>query len=396
MTSRICFLVEDFWPVVHGATTQIMLLSERLAQRGSSSIVLTRKINRDDLPRERLNGYEVVRVPPAVGLNRWGKYLMIPTAMWGLFRNRRSFDILIVCDFKVLGIWGILAARLLRKRVFLRAESCGEMDGSFATKFGPSPSRLQEALIRYVVRVRNWLLNASDGYLSISSAITAEMRAAGVDEGDIIEITNGADLARFRPVTPERRAELRRQLGWGGGPQVLFTGRIAQGKGLQYLLAAWSNIATAFPDAHLTLVGSGQGFSLGCEVELKDQVRKLGLTTRVSFTGNVENVEDYLQAADIFVFPSESEGLGLSLVEAMAAGLPCIASHVGGIVDVVDDGLNGVLVPPADSMRLQQAIESLIKDPGEAQRLGLEARCKTERKFDIDQIAKLYLDLPSA
>lgn len=390
---RLVFLVEDFWPVVHGATTQIMLLSERLVKLGASAQVLTRRISEEHASRESIDGYEIVRVPPAIGLSRLGKYLMIIPAMWAVFRERRNFDVLIVCDFKVLGVWAIALARLLRKPIFLRAESCGEMDGSFIGKFDDPPSKFATGLILGLIRLRNRILDLSDGFLSISSAIRDELLRAGVPAEKIIDLTNGVDLGRFTPVSAGEKQQLQQRLGFSHGRNVVFSGRLAKGKGLESLLRAWRDVVKTVPDAHLTLVGSGQGFSLACEDELKAYVEENQLGATVSFTGSVRNVEDYLRSADVFVFPSESEGLGLSLVEAMACGIACVATAVGGILDIVDDEINGLLVPVGDDQRLAGAIQRLLEDEQLANTFRVAGRQKIESHFDIDKIAVQYLQL---
>ncbi len=130
---------------------------------------------------------------------------------------------------------------------------------------------------------------------------------------------------------------------------AVYTGRLLRGKGLEVLIEAFSAVAAERVDLQLLLVGSGDGQSLSVEPELRRRVSELGLAARVLFAGRRDRVEDWLRAADLFVFPSLYEALGISLVEAAACGLPAIGSRTGGIVDVIEDDSSGLLVPPGDA-----------------------------------------------
>ena len=104
----------------------------------------------------------------------------------------------------------------------------------------------------------------------------------------------------------------------------------------------------------------------------------LGLAGRVHFLGQRDDIPDLLAALDIFVLPSHSEGVSLALLEAMAAGLPVIATAVGGLPEVVTDGVNGLLIPPQDPEALAQALARLLDDPALAKKLGENARQHVE------------------
>ncbi len=109
----------------------------------------------------------------------------------------------------------------------------------------------------------------------------------------------------------------------------------------------------------------------------------------MTFVGRVDNVEDYLRAADVFAFPSLFEAMPLSVLEAAACGLPCVASGVGGILDVLDGG-SGLLVPPGDADRLADALETLLADAGSRAALGAAARARVVSRFDLDASVERY------
>jgi len=217
------------------------------------------------------------------------------------------------------------------------------------------------------------------------------MRAAGIPADRIARIPHGVDLERFRPASPAERAALRERLRLPAAATLLtYTGRLLRGKGLDVLLDAFDRLAPRFPAAQLLLVGSGAGQSLSVEDELRARVAASPWGSRVTFTGRVDTVADYLRASDVFVFPSLFEALGISLVEAAACGLPCVASDTGGIVDIVDHERTGLLHTPGDVERLVADVARVLSEPALASRLGAAARARAERELDVKLSLERY------
>jgi glycosyltransferase involved in cell wall biosynthesis len=151
---------------------------------------------------------------------------------------------------------------------------------------------------------------------------------------------------------------------------VLFLGRIEAAKGIPELIEALSGLRADVPDAELVCAGAG-------EVEAAaGQAERLGIGDAVRFPGWLGEAEKraWLRRAGVFVLPSHAEGLPMGLLEAMAAGLPVVASAVGGIPDVVKDGVNGLLVAPGDAAALERALRRLLRDPRLAAALGAAGR----------------------
>ena len=389
----ICFLLEDFYPVIHGAAVQTQLLGQRLVQRGVPVTVITRQIQKSHPAKDHLDGISIYRVKPVVGLHRLGKYLMMGPALLELIKRRKTYEFIIVCDLKVLGILGVIVAKLLGKKCLLNAVSCGEFDGSFVTQYQKDMSSWQRGLAKLLVDLRNKLLLSAQGFISISSAITKEFVDMGIPRESVFEIHYGVDVVKAAPISEEEKMRLRTKLGFLGKHYFVYTGRVVHGKGLEYLIEVWKELTTKFQDIHLIFVGAGQGFSLSCEDELKDFVKKHSLESSVVFTGGVKNVYDYLRIADNFVFPSQSEGLGLSLIEALAFGLPSIATNVGGILDIIRNDENGTLVKYGDVQGLYKAMERCLTDSKSMRRLGQEGRKTVLEKFNLDIIADRYVTL---
>lgn len=185
------------------------------------------------------------------------------------------------------------------------------------------------------------------------------------------------------------RAQTR--LGYPGklvpGPVIGTVARLHPVKGLSYLVSAFAEVLRVFPQAHLIIVGGGgSGVEAQEEARLRRQVENLGLAGAVTFAGYRHDVPQWLARMDIFVLPSLMEGLGLALLEAMALEKPVVATRVGGIPEIVEDGHSGLLVPPADAGALAQAIQRILADPELARRLGQAGYQRVATRFSAQRM----------
>ncbi len=217
-----------------------------------------------------------------------------------------------------------------------------------------------------------------DAYIAVSRHVADRVRETMPWPADRIEvITNGIDADAF---VRERSESLRRRLTDGDPrPVVLTIGRLDDLKGHVHLLAA----AREVPEAFFLISGEGPARAM-----LERRVSELGIGERVRFLGRYPSVPDLLACADLFALPSLSEGLPLAVLEAMAAGLPVVASAIGGTDEVVDDGTTGLLVRPADANALGGAIRRVLGDADLAQRLGAAGRTRVEREFSADVMTR--------
>jgi glycosyltransferase involved in cell wall biosynthesis len=384
------FLTESFHPVLGGGEKHIRALGSALAATGMPATVITRRGEESWPSEEMVDGVRVLRVPP-VGPGRTGKYRMVPAALRALWRERHRFDVLVVRGTRVLGLPGLALARMLGKAVVLQAEINGEMSGlayTWGTRFERGPVA---ALVRGATGVRNLFLRDADAFVAMSRAIRDEFEAAGVSRPKIAHIAHGVDVSRYQPADAAMKAEIRGRLGLPAGARIAcYTGRLLRGKGLETLVVAFGSVARRRPEAHLLLVGSGEGQALSVEGALRDQVERGGLASRVTFAGRVESVEDHLRASDLFVFPSLFEALGISLIEAAACGLPAVGSRTGGIVDVIEDGESGFLVTPEDASALEEALERLLADETLRARMGQRAARIAGLRFDFASTVVRY------
>ncbi len=385
---RVLFLTESFHPVLGGGETHVRQLGADLAAAGHQATVITRRGEASWPAEDEVDGIRVRRVPPT-GPARIGKYLMVPGALRALAREGRGHDVVVVRSTRVLGVPGLVAARALGRPVVLQPEVNGELSGEAFT-WGWTHGRFLDPAVRGLVALRNLGLRDGDAFVAMSTQIREEMVEAGIPRERVALIHHGVDTERFRPAEPRERDALRRSLGLPRGVLAIFTGRLLRGKGLETLLEAFGAVAAARPDVHLVLVGSGEGQALSVEEELRADVRARRLEDRVVFAGRQDAVEGHLRTADVFVFPSVFEALGISLVEAAASGLPAVASRTGGIVDVVEDGRSGLLVTPGRASELASALASLVNDASRREAMGDRAREVALARFDERDAALRY------
>lgn len=222
----------------------------------------------------------------------------------------------------------------------------------------------------------------ADKIICVSNAARATFRMGGLEAARYVTVHNG-----IRPAAALRtRAAVRRQLGIGAAPLVITVARLTEQKRHHVLLQAFHAVLGRQPDARLLLVGSGP-----LESRLKQQAHSLAISHAVFFLGQRTDVPDLLSAADLFCLPSHFEGHPLVLMEAMAAGLPVVASRSLGITEVVANGETGILVPFDDSRLLAAALGRLLGDAPLASRLGSNGRRLVRDRFCATRMAAALL-----
>ena len=170
----------------------------------------------------------------------------------------------------------------------------------------------------------------------------------------------------------------------GLGLNLLYLGRLAAVKGLPILFESIAQLKTVFPELLLNLVGDGEE-----RAKLETMVRELGIQDQVNFLGyqSQSQVRERLQKSDIYVLPSFAEGVSVSLMEAMAAGVPVVTTQIAGVNELVEDGINGYIVPAGDVISLTEKLVILIKDSELRNKLGAAGRVKVETEFNLNQEA---------
>ena len=211
--------------------------------------------------------------------------------------------------------------------------------------------------------------------------------ALGVAAADVDLIGNGVDAERFAADAGEAWLQRRLQLS-PDTPLVGFVGRLSPEKGPARFLQMAAQLHGSHPALHFVMVGAGP-----LRATLGAQVARMGLQEHVHFTGALDEMPRVYASLQLLVMTSESEGRPLALLEAMAAGLPVVASDVGGIAEIIVNGYSGVLVPPHDTDALAHAVQELLGDHERAASLGRAARQRVLEHFTqssaVDAMARL-------
>ncbi len=290
--------------------------------------------------------------------------------LFRLFRRARP-DIVHLHLLKARVLGG-LAARLARVPVVVET-----FHGTlFHGYYSPGVTRVLLAVERALAR-------RMDGIVAVSPAVREELvRHRVAPPGKIAVIPLGLELARL--VRPDvRPGRFRTEMGVPpDAPLIGAVGRLVPIKGLEYLLEAAALVVRRRPAAVFVLVGDGP-----LRLALENRARALGLVRQVRFAGWRMDVEHVYGDLDVVVLPSLHEGTPVSVIEAMAAGRPVVATRVGGVPDLLQDGETGLLVPPRDPAALAAAILDLLEDPTLRARLGEAARGAAYPRFDVTRLA---------
>jgi glycosyltransferase involved in cell wall biosynthesis len=191
-------------------------------------------------------------------------------------------------------------------------------------------------------------------------------------------VRNGIDTKTWSPGTGRLPRRLRIP---AGAPVISFTGSLRANKGHALAIAAWQSVLSSVPEARLVIVGEGPE-----KVTLRRQVKRAGLHDRVLFAGRIDDereMVDIVRASDIALLPSYGEALPIALVEASACARPVVATDVGGVREVVSDGVSGTLVPPGQISAISDAAIDLLQNPERRTRMGQEGRILVEERFNM-------------
>jgi glycosyltransferase involved in cell wall biosynthesis len=228
-------------------------------------------------------------------------------------------------------------------------------------------------------------------YLDAFVAVSPELgelarRRNEVEASRVLVIPNGIELGRFRP-DPAARERVRAELSIAPDAWVVGTvGRIAVEKNQALLLRAMAPLLGS--GSHLVVVGDGPLLP-----SLSELARTLAVPGAVHLVGARRDVPEVLNALDVFALTSDTEGLPLVILEAMATGLPVVSTDVGGIPDVVDDGETGFLVHPGDERALRERLSALQADSGRTRALGENARSRAVSRFSAERMQRDYIAL---
>jgi glycosyltransferase involved in cell wall biosynthesis len=378
---RLAIVTPRFWPLAGEAQTHLLRLAEQFRLAGHTVTIVTaawhrhwpRNIIVRELPVVRIKG------APSGGLGTL-RY-MYGLSNW-LASERGSFDGVLVSTLRYEAYCAVRAVAGDRIPVVLQAEQAGpegDMAWQQSANFGSRiASRCKQAT----------------AFVATSKLIAGELAAAGYDP------TRTSVILRGVPIPPPHgattRDAARESLATGNHdlaattqqPVVVACGRFVPTSGFVELIKAWKSVAAKFPLAKLWVVGDGP-----LRERLYQLVGDLDLKQRVHLPGTFGEHDELLAAADLFVQPATGEVPTLVLSEALATGLPAIASDIAGHREWITDGETGVLVPPGDPKSLAAAMLGLLEQPARAVALGAEARERMRAEHSLTRCAVAYLEL---
>jgi glycosyltransferase involved in cell wall biosynthesis len=278
---------------------------------------------------------------------------------FGKWCRQQRIRVIQTCDFysNVFGLPGALLGG-----VDIRIGSRRELNPDKS----PAQIRLQRLAYRAATRI-----------VANSPAAAAMLASEGVAQRKVSVIANGLEGTAY--VGSRRTGPIRR---------VITIANLRPEKSHETLIAAAPLLQRTHPDLRYLIVGDGSR-----RAELEALARVKGVDGLFEFLGHREDVPQLLADADAFVLPSRSEAFPNCLLEAMAAGLPVVASAVGGILDLVEPGRTGILVPPSDAQALAAALRTLTADPAQARAMGAAARCEVLARYSFDRMVRAFEDL---
>ena len=402
---KIVFLIWDYWPGLQGgAERQARLITRQLVLRGCKCEILTAWTCSQWLREDDDCGVRVRRlgrfVPALLKLRSrverylggWSKSKGIPhtglASQKGrlLFWSRAPFTWLARMDFIVEFLYLAWRRKVQCDLMHLHEPSWLSGVAQLAACWIGCRVVCQEAtspalpVIGYDTPFRNvWAwLRRKPFYIAMADYTLSQLLAKGIPRDRIFLLPNCVVV----PPYPTRGM---------GTRQVLYVANFSQGaawKAFDVLFDAWVRVVKQMPEARLWAVGGGD--SSTWQQWLLDR----DILHSVQFTGSVEDIENYFSQSAVLVLPSRVEGLSNALLEAQSWGLPCVVSDIPGNLAVIEDGVNGLVVPVGDSDKLAKALLRLLGDPDLRQRLGQAARVKIEAGYDIekvtDRLMKIY------
>ena len=349
---RLLLIIDEL--DVGGTEQQLVELVRLLPRARWTPVVCCFRPGRKAAEIERL-GVRVVHLP-----KRGRVDLRLLRGLIALMRNER-FDV--VQTFLIgANLWGRLAALVAGIPVVVASERNVDVWEE------PAKRWLGLALARFTDRI-----------VANAEAVREYLVRRGADPRRVVTIRNGVDFGRF--ATTIDRAALRQSLGFAPEHTVAaVVARLEPQKGQDVVLEVAARLRERFPALRWLLVGGG-----GAEASLRAEAARRRLEDRVVFTGFRTDAADLLRAADLSVLVSTKEGLSNTLLESFVAGLPVVASRVGGNAEVVTAGA-GALVPPRDPDALAAAVERLLADPAAAARMGASGREHVRRELAVERM----------
>lgn len=419
----VLLVTDQFLPRIGGTEVATLREADALRARGHAVRVLTLRHDPQWPSTEEIDGVPVRRTGGFFLRGRlrlrFGATWLAEARIWyELVRTRSFYDVVQVRQLGRLTRPAVLASFVTGKPLVVRIACAPAPHGGGGNIAGPSDSRASregkpptspkvclgtqgitpdfgdmDTLRRtqYLASLTLHLLRTSHvTFLALSSRIRQHLIESGFAEDRIVLLPNGVDPATYQHAAMSR--ESRPSSAPNDALIVACPARLTYQKGQDVLLQAWCTVRERVPAARLILAGDGPQ-----RPQLECLAANLGIAGTVSFAGLIGDMGKLLADAHVFVLPSRYEGMSNALLEAMAAGLPCVATRVSGSEDAIVDGQSGLLVPPEDPGALASALVAILTDQMLAHALGREARMRVVNAFAqermLGELSHLYASL---
>ncbi|MEM2093589.1 MAG: glycosyltransferase family 4 protein [Candidatus Bathyarchaeia archaeon] len=390
---NVCFITPEYYPISGGTGSYVYYLSKMLVKRDNSVFIVTKG---NKYKKERVNTNlgimqikvsEIPLIGPLLFFRRSGKSL-----------KELGMDFQVdVAHANLPLIPSFAIPKGFGKTLISTVHSTWEGEAKALEKEPFGRLNLNEKVVRcfrdFLKFFEHRLLRRSDMIIAVSEFTKKEIlkNYDDVPSGKIRVIHNGVDVERFSPA--KDKSAFKRKFGFRNEDLlILYVGRLYSRKGLPTLIEAIPKVAGKFNDVKFIISGKGLKDE---ENKLRCYAKKLGVEEKLIFLGYFpdEALPDLYRAADMFVFPSIYENLPFAMLEAMASGLPVITTTVGGIPEVIQDGKNGFMIDPYNSVALAERILYLIENPKVAYEMGFSGRETVERKFSWEGITRQVLQV---
>lgn len=370
-------------PEHSGAAKQAITLASKLAENGISIFFVTQGSSKASLNSRKVGEFRVIRVYKET---LFWKALAPARFFWTFFRERKKYSLLHVHGVGYLGKVAVIFGKLFGKKVILKMTMFTE-DDAMSIKNGRFGG------------LDFFLFSLASHYITITDSFYRSCVVAGIPQSKISQIPNGVNTDRFRPLSVVEKQDTRRKFGLPLDKTILvYAGLIRPEKGIDFLLDTLELIAKSRHDIMLLLMGPVETWMPAAERDYAlRQIQRMegaGLKELVHFAGNVDNVHEYLQVADIFVSASRREGLPNVLLEAMATALPPIVINIPNVHDsILQDHVDGIVVMKRDVETFATEIQNLVDNEALRRSLSAAALSKINSKYAVKKITTDYLKL---
>jgi glycosyltransferase involved in cell wall biosynthesis len=431
---RIYVVISTFLPYIGGAEIQTLAKCQRLLEKGNKVRVVTFRHQRDWKVREEIKGVPTLRVAGALlggreklprPVQQFLYVLAILVMSWTIWKQRNNFDVLQVCQLNVLTLPLSIVCLLTRKPMTIIVISAGadksSMDINAEPRLVAGPLDPNQEWLKVdsqgwinggdlqglaskgklgLELTRTFLYRAKAVAIVLSTRTQRYLREHGFTQLEIERIPNGVDIVRFHPAPGRFESAGTNHANSPAGTAsscpseqeknlcVICVSKLRHEKGLDVLLQAWHLVQKQRSDARLIIVGDGPS-----EAQLKRLASELNILESIEFAGLQSNVPAQLHRANIGILPSRWEGMPNALLEYMASGLASIATRVSGSEDLIQPGVNGLLVESENYVEMAQALLTLLGNAELVQKYGAAARQTIEQSYTIEYVTNRYLEV---